>query len=156
MCRGQGGEANARTFKHISSDVGAFEAEEVRKRKLMMQKTFRHVAVTVTARRCLWLPVAMHLVCCALQVGVEHLLRDINDPSVSSLANQVKFKMTALGELKTKLQDLQGYLTNVLDGKMPANNKVRVRVCVCACVCVGEGEGVYGGERGGCENERAV
>lgn len=27
----------------------------------------------------------------AEEVGVEHLLRDINDPSVSSLANQVTF-----------------------------------------------------------------
>jgi len=81
----QGGQANERSFKHISADVGAFEAEEV---------------------------------------GVEHLLRDINDPSVSSLANQVKFKMTALSELKTKLADIQTYLSNVLEGKMPVNNKI--------------------------------
>lgn len=46
----QDGKEIQRSFKHIPSSVGAFEAEEV---------------------------------------GVEHLLRDVNDPSVSSLANQV-------------------------------------------------------------------
>jgi len=81
----QGGEANSRTFKHITANVGAFEAEEV---------------------------------------GVEHLLRDINDPSRSSLANQVKFKITALAELKTKLIDISAYLNNVLEGKMPVNNQI--------------------------------
>jgi 26S proteasome regulatory subunit N8 len=60
----------------------------------------------------------------AEEVGVEHLLRDINDPSVSSLANQVKFKMSALSELKTKLLDLSAYLTNVLEGKIPVNNQI--------------------------------
>ena len=47
----QDGKEIQRSFKHISSSVGAFEAEEV---------------------------------------GVEHLLRDVNDPSVSTLANLVR------------------------------------------------------------------
>jgi len=81
----QDGERTSRTFKHITSNVGAFEAEEV---------------------------------------GVEHLLRDINDPSRSSLANQVKFKIGALAELKTKLLDISTYMNNVLSGKMPVNNKI--------------------------------
>ena len=46
----QEGKEIQRSFKHIPSSIGAFEAEEV---------------------------------------GVEHLIRDVNDPSVSSLANQV-------------------------------------------------------------------
>lgn len=45
------GKETTRTFVHIPSEIGAFEAEEV---------------------------------------GVEHLLRDINDPSVSTLAEQVR------------------------------------------------------------------
>jgi len=47
-------ETTKRTFRHVSSEVGAYEAEEV---------------------------------------GVEHLLRDINDPTVSSLASRVKHKV---------------------------------------------------------------
>ena len=35
-----------------------------------------------------------------VQVGVEHLLRDINDPSVSSLAEQIRHKIVALRGLK--------------------------------------------------------
>lgn len=94
----------SRTFKHIPSSIGAFEAEEV---------------------------------------GVEHLLRDVNDPSVSTLANQVssnyvqhsrvpyqslfvqiKHKTSALSGLKTQLLEMKDYLENVLAGKLPANNQV--------------------------------
>jgi len=41
-----------------------------------IQRTFEHVPSSVGALE-------------AEEVGVEHLLRDINDPSVSTLANQV-------------------------------------------------------------------
>jgi 26S proteasome regulatory subunit N8 len=42
-----------------------------------------------------------------LQVGVEHLLRDINDPSTSTLANQIKHKMAALSGLRERLEEVQ-------------------------------------------------
>jgi len=74
-----------RIFKHVSSAIGAYEAEEV---------------------------------------GVEHLLRDVNDPTVSTLANQIKHKMTALNALRSKLAETKTYLLNVLDGKLPVNNAV--------------------------------
>jgi 26S proteasome regulatory subunit N8 len=79
------GKEIQRSFKHIPSSVGAFEAEEV---------------------------------------GVEHLVRDVNDPSVSSLANQIKHKTAALSGLKTQLLDMKAYLENVLAGKLPANNQI--------------------------------
>jgi 26S proteasome regulatory subunit N8 len=60
----------------------------------------------------------------AEEVGVEHLLRDVNDPSVSSLASQIKQKMASLGGLKEKLQEMGAYLQNVHDGKLPANNQI--------------------------------
>ena len=82
---GEDGKAIKRTFKHIASSVGAYEAEEV---------------------------------------GVEHLLRDINDPSVSSLAGQVKHKMTALAGLKERLEEMKTYLENVLDEKIPVNHQI--------------------------------
>ena len=52
-----------RTFKHVASSIGAYEAEEV---------------------------------------GVEHLLRDVNDATVSTLANQIKHKMTSLSTLRER------------------------------------------------------
>jgi len=79
------GKEIQRSFKHIPSSVGAFEAEEV---------------------------------------GVEHLVRDVNDPSVSSLANQIKHKTAALSGLKTQLLDMKVYLENVLAEKLPVNNQI--------------------------------
>mmetsp|Transcript_18912 Transcript_18912/g.37447 ORF Transcript_18912/g.37447 Transcript_18912/m.37447 type:complete len:302 (+) Transcript_18912:31-936(+) len=79
------GKEIQRSFKHIPSSIGAFEAEEV---------------------------------------GVEHLLRDVNDPSVSTLANQIKNKTAALGGLKAQLLEMKTYLENVLGGKLPVNNQI--------------------------------
>jgi 26S proteasome regulatory subunit N8 len=79
------GKEIQRSFKHIPSAIGAFEAEEV---------------------------------------GVEHLLRDVNDPSVSSLASQIKHKTAALSGLKTQLLEMKVYLENVLTGKIPVNNQI--------------------------------
>lgn len=84
-CDIQDGKAIKRTFKHIKSTVGAYEAEEV---------------------------------------GVEHLLRDINDPSVSSLAGQVKHKMTALSGLRERLEEMKTYLENVVEGRLPPNHQI--------------------------------
>lgn len=74
-----------RTFKHVSSVIGAYEAEEV---------------------------------------GVEHLLRDVNDPTVSTLASQIKHKMTALSSLRDRLADTKHYLEAVLAGDLPVNNQI--------------------------------
>lgn len=60
----------------------------------------------------------------AEEVGVEHLLRDINDPTVSTLASRVQHKLTGLHNLKSKLESMQAYLRNVAAGKMPLNNQV--------------------------------
>jgi 26S proteasome regulatory subunit N8 len=60
------------------------------------------------------------------QVGVEHLLRDINDPSVSTMANEIKHKVESLTALHGKLLEVKGYLTNVLNGRLPVNNQVRM------------------------------
>lgn len=37
---------------------------------------------------------------------------------------QIKHKLSALSGLKTKLEEMQTYLKNVLDGKLPVNNQV--------------------------------
>lgn len=60
----------------------------------------------------------------AEQVGVEHLLRDINDPSVSSLAGQIRHKITALKGLRSRLAEMSQYLDNVIEGRMKRNNQI--------------------------------
>ncbi|KAH8054847.1 hypothetical protein JL722_8799 [Aureococcus anophagefferens] len=67
-----------RTFKHVSSMIGAYEAEEV---------------------------------------GVEHLLRDVNDPTVSTLASQIKHKMAGLVALRSRLE-MKAYLEALVNNKI--------------------------------------
>ena len=55
------------------------------------------------------------------EVGVEHLLRDINDPTVSTVANLVKSKLSGLSTLTEKLVEMKDYLTAVSEGRMKAN-----------------------------------
>lgn len=64
----------------------------------------------------------------AEEVGVEHLLRDINDPSVTILAEEVRHKVSALRALSDRLQDMSFYLQKVLSGELPANNKVMYNI----------------------------
>ena len=73
------------TFKHVPSEIGALEAEEV---------------------------------------GVEHLLRDVKDSNISTLANQVAQKLGSLKGLAARLQEVHAYLENVLSGRLPVNHRV--------------------------------
>ena len=59
-----------------------------------------------------------------VQVGVEHLLRDINDPSTSILAMKIKQKVTGLSGLAGKLIETQKYLTHVVEGRIPLNHQI--------------------------------
>ena len=60
----------------------------------------------------------------AEEVGVEHLLRDVNDPTVSTLASQIKHKMTGLTALRSRLAEMKAYLEAVVAEKIPANNQI--------------------------------
>jgi 26S proteasome regulatory subunit N8 len=60
----------------------------------------------------------------AEEVGVEHLLRDINDASTSNLAEQIKHKVSALHGLQGRLQEMTGYLDRVYAGELPINNEI--------------------------------
>ncbi len=72
----------AMTFKHVESQIGAVEAEEV---------------------------------------GVEHLLRDIHDTSVSTLAQRVQDKTLALRSLVERLREIEAYLGHVVARHLPPN-----------------------------------
>jgi len=60
----------------------------------------------------------------AEEIGVEHLLRDIKDTSVSTLAQQVGSRVNAMKGLHSRLQDMQTYLENVLAEKLPVNHQI--------------------------------
>jgi len=79
------GKEATRTFQHVASEIGAYEAEEV---------------------------------------GVEHLLRDINDPSVSHLAEEIRRKLYGLRGLTDRLKQMSQYLQKVLDGKLPHSHEI--------------------------------
>jgi 26S proteasome regulatory subunit N8 len=65
--------------------------EEVEGDGKEIQRTFQHLPSSIEAME-------------AEEVGVEHLLRDINDPTTSTIANQVKSKILALGSLSEKVR----------------------------------------------------
>ena len=107
-----GGRDLVRTFVHVPTEVGAYDAEAV---------------------------------------GVEHLLRDINNPSTSALAGDISGKVVGLRGLAARLGEVSTYLEKVLSGALPQNNELlnqlQVRgpgvcvVCV-SCACGGRLAGV--------------
>lgn len=76
-----------------------------------VRKTFAHVPSLIGAME-------------AEEVGVEHLLRDINDPTVSTVANLVKAKLSGLSTLTEKLVEMKDYLTAVSEGRMKPNAEI--------------------------------
>jgi len=60
----------------------------------------------------------------AEEVGVEHLLRDIRDTSVSTLSDQVAQKVSSLKGLKKRMDTLADYLKKVAAGKLPLNHQI--------------------------------
>merc|ERR1712137_1013076 len=58
------------------------------------------------------------------EVGVEHLLRDINDPTVSTVASLIKAKMAGLSTLTEKLVECKDYLEACVNGEKQANQEI--------------------------------
>jgi 26S proteasome regulatory subunit N8 len=57
-------------------------------------------------------------------IGVEHLLRDVKDATVSTLSTQVKEKARALRGLETRLKEIKKYMELVLNGTLPVNQEI--------------------------------
>lgn len=55
----------------------------------------------------------------AEEIGVEHLLRDVKDSTVSDLATSVQARMDALKALKSRLKEIYNYLDLVCKKKLP-------------------------------------
>jgi 26S proteasome regulatory subunit N8 len=88
-----------RTAEEVAADGGA------------TRRLFRHIPSRIVAAE-------------TEEVGVEHLLRDVNDVSVSTLAGQIKHKITALRGLRARLKEMVSYLQRVEKGEMKINNKI--------------------------------
>ena len=76
-----------------------------------VHKTFAHVPSLIKAME-------------AEEVGVEHLLRDINDPTISTVASLIKAKIAALDTLADKLVEMKDYLESVTKGKKRINQEI--------------------------------
>ena len=60
----------------------------------------------------------------AEEIGVEHLLRDVRDATVSTLAGDVDAKAAALRGLAGRLEDVKKYLDGVGRGELKMNHEV--------------------------------
>lgn len=90
----------------------AYQAlDEVEAEGKEITRVFQHIPCSIEAEE-------------AEEVGVEHLLRDINDPSTSSLALQIQQKVNGLSGLIGRLGEIRSYLQKVLAGRLPVNNQI--------------------------------
>eukprot|EP01012_Entosiphon_sulcatum_P033063 TRINITY_DN41912_c0_g1_i1.p1 TRINITY_DN41912_c0_g1~~TRINITY_DN41912_c0_g1_i1.p1 ORF type:complete len:356 (+),score=124.83 TRINITY_DN41912_c0_g1_i1:40-1068(+) len=64
----------------------------------------------------------------AEEIGVEHLLRDVSDSTISTLSAQVTQKMAGLRGLQNKLTEIRDYLRQAADGKMPVNHNINYKI----------------------------
>jgi 26S proteasome regulatory subunit N8 len=76
-----------------------------------VQLTFAHVPSVMGAME-------------AEEVGVEHLLRDINDPTVSTVASLIKGKIAGLATLTEKLVECKDYLEACVRGEQKVNPEI--------------------------------
>jgi 26S proteasome regulatory subunit N8 len=60
----------------------------------------------------------------AEEIGVEHLLRDVKDTTVSDLASSVSTRITSLRALRSRLDEVHKYLGEVSGGKLPINHHI--------------------------------
>jgi 26S proteasome regulatory subunit N8 len=60
----------------------------------------------------------------AEEIGVEHLLRDVKDATISTLATEVGGKLVALKGLEARLKEIHAYLELVVEGRLPLNHEI--------------------------------
>lgn len=82
-----------------------------KKQQSSVQRSFAHVPSQMGALE-------------AEEIGVEHLLRDINDPTVSTVASLIKGKMSGLATLVEKLVECKDYIENCLANNVRPNEEI--------------------------------
>ncbi|KIY46943.1 Mov34-domain-containing protein [Fistulina hepatica ATCC 64428] len=88
-----------------------FAVEEIKDDGTETRKTFLHVPSVIEAEE-------------AEEIGVEHLLRDLKDSTTTTLATRVSEQLSSLQGLRSRLSDIQKYLVEVAQGKMPVNHQI--------------------------------
>ncbi|KAL6541594.1 26S proteasome non-ATPase regulatory subunit 7 A [Orobanche gracilis] len=89
-----------------------YAVEEVKENATQRsQKVFVHVPSEIAAHE-------------VEEIGVEHLLRDVKDTTVSTLATEVTGKLAALKGLDARLKEIRSYLDLVIEGKLPLNHEI--------------------------------
>ena len=101
--------------KELGIPTEAYYAVEEVIEGQQLQWTFKHFPSEIGATE-------------AEEVGVEHLLRDVKDMTISTLANRVTQKLGALKGLAARLSEVDAYLQNVLAGKCPLNHQIIYRL----------------------------
>ncbi|GJN26146.1 hypothetical protein PR202_gb14054 [Eleusine coracana subsp. coracana] len=89
-----------------------YAVEEVKENATQKsQKVFVHVPSEIAAHE-------------VEEIGVEHLLRDVKDTTISTLATEVGGKLAALKGLDARLREIRSYLDLVIEGKLPLNHEI--------------------------------
>jgi 26S proteasome regulatory subunit N8 len=101
--------------KLLGIPTEAYHAVEEIREGAQQTWTFKHVPSEISASE-------------SEEVGVEHLLRDVKDMTISTLANRVTQKLGALKGLAARLLEVNTYLENVLAGKTPVNHQIIYRL----------------------------
>ncbi|KAF7682422.1 26S proteasome non-ATPase regulatory subunit 7 like protein B [Astathelohania contejeani] len=60
----------------------------------------------------------------AEEVGVEHLIRDLRDATMCNSFGHVKEITNSLRIYENNLENIENYLQDVIDGKLPSNNEL--------------------------------
>ncbi|KZS99100.1 Mov34-domain-containing protein [Sistotremastrum niveocremeum HHB9708] len=88
-----------------------FAVEEIRDDGTETRKTFLHVPSAIEAEE-------------AEEIGVEHLLRDINHSSSTTLSTRVSNQLASLRGLQSRLKEIRDYLEKVASGTLPINHQI--------------------------------
>lgn len=88
-----------------------YAIEEVHDDGTPTTKTFEHVGSEIGAEE-------------AEEVGVEHLLRDIQDKTVGTLSQRISSQLLSLSGLQAHLEGIHAYLEKVAAGKLPINHQI--------------------------------
>lgn len=97
--------------KDVGLPVHAYMAVDEVREDERSQKVFMNLPTEVGATE-------------AEEIGVEHLLRDVKDATVSSLSSQIGEMVTGLRGLRMRLLEIQTYLEAVVAGKLPVNHDI--------------------------------
>ncbi|KAJ1607433.1 26S proteasome regulatory subunit [Cryptosporidium canis] len=94
---------------YLSSPINAYFS--VDDTNSILKKKFVHVPCTVGAFE-------------AEEVGVEHLLRDIRNTSISNLITQISDTINSCKILVSRLKESKSYFNDIVEGRMPPNHTI--------------------------------